>query len=419
MKAAGVDTRSPAEAGTLRWFITAWITVSTLLNYMDRQTLSVVAPLIRNEFKLTNEDYAHIVSAFLASYTVMYTVGGRFVDWIGERVGMAASIVWWSIATMLHSLATGALSLGIYRFILGIGEPANYPAALRATTSWFAKTERGLPIAIYSSGSSVGAIFAPPLIAWITLRYGWRLAFLAPGALGLVWVVVWLHIYHRPEAPAFERAVAAPLRWTDLLKDRNVQAIFFARLLADPVWYFYMFWTPEYLTRARGFSLAEIGLYGWIPFVAAGLGGVFGGAASDWLIRAGVAPATARRRVLYGAAAIAPLGIATGWIRSTSLAMLLISVAAFVCFVWFINTSALISDVFPEQVVGSVQGLVGTAGSGGGMLFSLLTGFLLDRSSYAIVFAIAGSMHVLASLILWGMKRDRSSLRPAGAEGVA
>src|SRR5690348_5007709 len=159
MIGAAVNGKSViAGTGRMRWFFIGWITVSTVLNYMDRQTLSMVAPILRDEFHLSNQDYSNIVSAFLVSYTVMYTVGGRFVDWIGERVGMAACIIWWSVATMLHSLAQGALSLGIFRFILGIGEPANYPAALKATTSWFAKEERGLPIAIYSSGSAVGAI---------------------------------------------------------------------------------------------------------------------------------------------------------------------------------------------------------------------------------------------------------------------
>ncbi len=394
----------------LRWFLIGWITLSSVLNYMDRQTLSVVAPLLRDEFKLTNQDYSNIVSAFLVSYTVMYTVGGWFVDWIGERIGMAACIIWWSIATMLHSLARGAFSLGVYRFVLGIGEPGNYPAALKATTSWFTKAERGLPIAVYSSASSLGAIIAPPLIAWLTLRYGWRYAFLVPGSLGLIWVVVWLRTYHRPEGnlDAVEPA-RPPVRWAALLGDRNVLALVLARLLADPVWYFYLFWTPEYLKRARGFSLAEIGLYGWIPFVAATVGGMSGGLASDRLIRGGTGPAAARRRVLYLSAVLAPLAALTGWVSSAGAAIALIAVIAFVSYVWFTNTAALVADVFPESVVGTVQGLIGTAGSGGGILFNLAVGFLLDRFSYTPVFLLAGSMHLAASLALWLLMRDRTA----------
>jgi ACS family hexuronate transporter-like MFS transporter len=409
----------------LRWFLTAWITVSTILNYIDRQTLSIVAPLLRDEFGLSNRDYSHIVNAFLVSYTVMYTVGGRIVDWIGERLGMAACIIWWSLATIAHSLAQGALSLGVFRFLLGIGEPANYPAALRATTSWFPKSERGLPIAIYSSGSAVGAVLAPPMIAWITVRYGWRYAFVIPGALGLLWVIVWLFAYRRPEQypqisaqdlawRAEENPMAASLgererpdRWRDLLRDRKVLGIVLARMIADPVWYFYLFWIPEYLKRERGFSLADIGLYAWIPFVAAGLGGMLGGVASDRLIQRGRAPSAARQRILYLAAAVAPAGMLTSVTASPWVALFLIAVVAFVCFCWFINTAALVSDVFPGRVVGSVQGLMGTSGSGGGILFTAMAGFLLDHFSYTPVFVLVGCMHVVASLILWSLFREK------------
>ncbi len=403
----------------LRWFLVSWITVSTILNYIDRQTLSIVAPLLRDEFDLSNQDYSNIVNAFLFSYTIMYTAGGRLVDWIGERISMAIFIVWWSVSTMLHSVAQGAAGLAAFRFLLGIGEPGNYPAALRAATSWFPKAERGLPIAIYSSGSAVGAVLAPPMIAWVTLHYGWRYAFLIPGALGLLWVVVWLAVYRRPEEYrhipadqiAFRQADVPPTssaeRWRDLLKNRNVLAIVLARLVADPVWYFYLFWIPEYLKRGRGFSLSDIGFYAWIPFVAASLGGMIGGAFSDGLIRRGLAPAVARRRVLYVAAGVAPVGMFTSMAPSAAVALALIALVAFVCFCWFINTAALVSDVFPERVVGSVQGLMGTSGSGGGILFNALTGFLLDHFSYTAVFVTAGSMHIVASLILWSLMKER------------
>lgn len=388
------------ERNRLRWFIIGWITLSTILNYVDRQTLSILAPLLRDEFHLSNQDYSHIVTAFLVSYTVMYTVSGRVVDWVGERTGMAISIIWWSLATMMHSLAQGVLSLGIFRFVLGIGEPGNYPAALRATARWFSKSERGLPIAIYSSGSVVGAIAAPPLIIWLTLSYGWRIAFLLPGSIGLLWVIVWLMVYRLPKATPTPRD-AQPQRWVHLLRNRNVLAIVLARLIADPVWYFYLFWIPEYLKRERGMSLAEIGACAWIPFVAADLGGILGGLASDRLSRAGVPSALARRRVLIGSALIAPLGILTGVAGSAGIAIALICVVAFVCQCWFINTAAMASDVCRDDTVGSVQGLMGTAGSGGGILFTALVGFLVDHFSYVSVFALAGSMHMIAALVIW------------------
>jgi MFS transporter, ACS family, hexuronate transporter len=396
---------------TLRWVLILWITVSTVLNYMDRQTLSILAPLLRDQFHMSTEQYSNVVSAFLLSYTVMYTAGGAFVDAVGERIGMTACIVWWSVVTMLHSLAAGPLSLGALRFLLGIGEPGNYPAALRATTTWFPKKERGLPVAVYSSGSALGALLAPPLIAYITLRLGWRFAFILPGACGLIWVAVWLAIYRKPAEYGYSVASSPQSdgpkpSWRSLLRDRNVLGLFFARMIADPVWYFYLFWIPEYLKRERGFSLADIGFYAWIPFVAADLGGLFAGFSSDRLIQHGMPAACARRRVLYGAAALAPVGILTSRAQSNGAAIALIAVAGFICFVWFINTATLVSDVFPESVVGSVQGLIGSAGSAGGVLFNLITGFLVDHKGYGAVFALAGSMHLVAALILWGLMRD-------------
>jgi len=411
----------------LRWIIAGWLTLSTILNLIDRQTLSILAPLLRDKFHLSPQDYAHIVSAFLISYAVMYTVGGRFVDWIGERVGMAACILWWSICAMLTSLAQGFWSLGIIRFLLGIGEPGNYPAALRATTRWFPKAERGLPIALFSSGSAVGNIIAPPMIAGLMLLWGWRAAFIIPGALGLIWLVVWLWIYRLPEhLPGISQeelawirnensqgvasaSASGPQRWGDLLKDRNVLALVLCRLVSDPVWYFYLFWIPEYLTRERGFSLAEIGLYAWIPFVAGAVGGMVGGRASDRLVHAGVSPARARTRVLYISAAIAPLGMLTGKVHTAAMAIALIAVMAFVVYSWFINTAALIPDLFSEKVVGSVLGLMGTAGSAGAVVFTTLVGFLLTHYSYTAVFLLAGSMHLLASLILWSLLREPHS----------
>lgn len=387
-----------SRTGYLRWAVIVWIGLSTILNYVDRQTLSILAPVLRDEFHLTNQEYSHIVAAFLASYTVMYTVSGRIIDWIGERVGMAISIVWWSLATMAHSLAGGAFSLGVFRFLLGLGEPGNYPAALRATARCFSKPERGLPISIYSSGSALGAIIAPPLVTWIVLHHGWRSAFLIPGALGLLWVVVWLRLY-RPQTAAIQASI--PGRpWKALLRDRKVLGIVLARFIADPVWYFYLFWIPEYLRRAHGLTLAEIGLFAAIPFIAADFGGILGGYVSDRISRSGVPSPVARCRVLCAAALLAPLGTLTGVVSSAAMAIALISLVAAVCQCWFINTAALASDVCSEENVASVQGLMGTAGSGAGILFTTLIGILVDHYSYVSAFVVAGSMHLVAAVVI-------------------
>lgn len=423
------DHRFVAETLTyrrLRWLIVAWLTLSTVLNLIDRQTLSILAPFLRERFGLSPQDwqraYANIVSAFLVSYTVMYAVGGRLVDRIGERTGMALCIVWWSVCTMLTSMARSAFGLGGVRFLLGIGEPANYPAALRACTRWFPKAERGLPIAIFSSGSSAGNAIAPPLVASLTLAFGWRAAFILPGALGLLWTIVWLRLYRVPEEhPAVtldERLalrdaepIAVHERWIDLLRDRNVLALVLARFVSDPVWYFYLFYMPDYLKNERGFNLKDMAFFAWIPFVFGMCGGMAAGAISDWLIRRGWQPVTARTRVLYLSALAAPLGMLTTRATSAAAAIALMAVVAFIVYCWFINTAAVIPDLFSDRVVGSVLGLMGTAGSGAGILFAQLVGYILSRYSYAPAFLLTGSMHVAAALILWSLLRPLQRVR--------
>jgi ACS family hexuronate transporter-like MFS transporter len=410
----------------MKWVIAVWLALSTVLNVVDKQTLSILAPWLRDQFHLSIQGYSNVVTAFMISFTVMYTVGGRLVDWLGERVAMAACICWWSICTILTGFAQGAVSLGAVRFLLGLGEPGNYPAALRATTRWFPQADRGLPIALFSSGGALGNVIAPPLIAALAIGFGWRAAFFVPGALGLLWLAGWLAIYRLPsEYPGIRREEIQQLegeknipsigfgQWAALLKDRNVLALLLARLVSDPAWYFYVFWIPEYLRRERGFSLSDIGMYAWIPFVAGAIGGVLGGRASDVLIRRGVAPVKARSLILYSAAAIAPLGILTNRVHSASTAIALIAVMAFVAYTWFINTAAMIPDVVGQDVVGSVLGFIGTAGSAGGVLFTPLVGYLVSHDSYSVVFLIVGSMHLTGALIIRLFRMSPKTAAPA------
>jgi MFS transporter, ACS family, aldohexuronate transporter len=411
----------------MRWLIAGWLTLSVVLNVVDKQTLSILAPVLSEKFHLSVQDYSHVVTAFLVSFTLMYAVGGRLVDWVGERLGMAACILWWSLCTMATALASGGLSLGAIRFLLGIGEPGNYPAALRACTRWFPKEERGLPVATFSSGGAVGNMIAPPLISAITLYLGWRAAFLLPGALGLVWLAGWLLIYRVPaEYPGITReelraldtgaAGMRPPRWTALLTNRAVLALVLARLISDPVWYLYQFWIPVYLKQERGFTLADIGMYGWIPFVAGALGGMAGGRASDVLMRGGAPGAKARLRVRYLSSAVAPFGILITRVSSAAAAICLIAVVAFIVYSWFINTAAMIPDVVPENAVGSVLGIMGTAGSLGGALFQPLVGYLVAHYSFAPVFAMAGSMHVAGALVLWALMPGARAKSAIGGE---
>lgn len=405
----------------LRWFIIGWMTLSTILNLINRNTLSILAPTLKDKLGMTQEDYGYIIMVFQFSYSIMYVAGGRFVDRVGEKIGMTACIVWWSVATMLHALSRGVLSLGVFRFLLGVGEPGNYPAALRATARWFSKEERGFPIAVWSAGSSVGSLVSVPLIAFLALHFGWQMAFFVPGFLGVIWVAVWIMAYRMPSVSmdgfgAAAKALNGTARedakletFFAVLKDRKVRIIVLARLLTDPIWVFYLSWTPKYLAEVWKFNLADMGLYGWIPFLFGGFGGVFGGWASDQLIRRGFEPAAARKRLLYITGIIAPLGMLTGFVGSAGASIALIGLMAFICYVWFINTAALMSDIFPENSVGTVLGLAGGIGQVGGILIAWLAGYLLQNNySYTPLFFIAGSGHLLASVILFLFLKDKA-----------
>ncbi len=403
-----------------RWFLVGWLTVSTILNVIDKNTLAILGPTLKEEFGLSNQYFANLLNAFLLSYAIMYTVGGRLVDRFGDRICMTVFVFWWSISAMLHALARGAASLALFRFMLGIGEPGNYPAALRFTTRWFARDERGFPISIWSVGSSIGGLAAPPLIAFLTISFGWRMAFFVPGFVGLIWVLVWIMSYRLPARSLDEPNVSlrSPLvekeerkgseSLLDLIKNRKVLAIVLSRFVSDGVWLFYISWTPIYLAETWGYNLRDIGLYAWIPFLFGAAGGIFGGTFSDVMIRRGVTPARARKRVLYTAGIIAPVGMTIGFAYSSWMALALIAVIAFIVYIWFINTAALVTDTFPGRMVASVLGLMGTAGTIGGMGLNWLAGFILDHyHSYIPIFFVAGTGHLLATLILFFFLRDR------------
>ena len=419
----------------LRWFIVVWITLSTVLNLLCRQGLYLLAPVLErpDQLNLSAASYAKVVSIFALAYAVMYTVGGRITDWVGERIGLALFVSWWSLWTALTSLVHSVFGLGAVQFMAGLGEPGNYPAGLRAMTRWFSEAERGVPIAIFSCGSALGNILAVPVVTWIALTFGasvnpnWRATFVVMGVLGFLWTAVWLGIDQsnekisggdgKPRGTTHEQwpkaAEGSPSRWRDLLKNRNVLGLVMARLVSDPVWWFLIAFTPQYLASQRHFSLEETARYLWIPYLTGIAGGILGGYASDAFIRRGSRAAQARLRVLYISAAFAPLGIFISRVPSAGMAIALIAAMALVVYSWFINTAAIIPDVLSKRDVGTVLGLMGTAGSLGGFLFIRMVGFLLTHYSYTIVFLLAGSMHVLAALILWRTMK----LQPAS--GVA
>jgi len=373
---------------------------ATVINYVDRQTLSVAAPVLRDQFHMSNVEYARVVFAFLLAYTLSNGVSGPVIDRLGTRLGYALSMVWWSVAALLHAFATGGLSLGIYRFLLGIGEAGNWPAGVKVATEHFPEHERALASGIFNSGSAVGAILAPPLVAWILLRYGWPPAFVAVGAVGLIWLVLWLPAYRTPHAVAAEFQ-APPIPVRVLVRTRVVLAFTFSKIFLDPVWYFYIFWFPEYLKRARGFDMAAIGKYSWIPFAAAGVGNLLGGGLSGWLRRRGASLTVARKGAVTLFAVLMTSAIGAVLVQQAWLAIALVSIAMLGYTGSLANMLALPGDVFPKNAVASVYGLASMGSGFGGMLFTLITGWVVDHYSYTPVFIGFGLLPLICATILW------------------
>jgi len=406
----------PTKIRNLRWYILTLLFLVTVINYVDRQTLSIAIPVIREQYGLTNTDYSRIVFAFIFAYTIMQGVSGKLIDHFGTRVGFILFITWWSAATMLHAAAQGIWSFCAFRFCLGLGEAGNWPGAVKAVAEWFPPQERAFAAAFFNSGSSLGAVFAPPLISWTILRFGWRAGFVMTGALGFLWLIAWLFFYDSPEKHRLitedERALilqyhgttpppAGPsLRWAELFRYRQLWALLVTRVLIDPVWWFYVFWLPEYLKRQRAFSLAEIGRFAWIPFFTAGVGGFVGGGLSSYLVKRGWKLSLARKIVLLASGVSMIAGIPAALTPSSTRALLFISIATFAYGSFAAVFLALPADIFPKSVVASVYGIAGTAAGFGGMAFTLITGKVVDKFSYLPIFVAAGILPVVAVILL-------------------
>jgi ACS family hexuronate transporter-like MFS transporter len=403
----------------LRWWIAGLLWLVTLINYVDRQCLSVLAPVLRDEFAMSGVDYGRVVSAFMLAYLIGQTVAGRLMDWLGTRAGFALCVIWWSAAAMLHGAVRSALQLGAARFLLGLAQAGNWPGGVKAVSEWFPLRERAFAVGLFNSGSTVGAMVAPPLVAALALTFGWRLAFVITGATGFLWLAAWLVLYKAPERHPWLRREELELiqsdrapetrscgvRWAFLLRQKPVWGLVLGRMLADPVWWFYVFWLPEYLKRERHFSLAMIGYFGWIPFLAAVLGCLAGGAASGRLIKRGHDTLRARKAVMLACALLMMCGIPAATVAAAWGAIALISVATFAYSAWASNILTLPADLFPPAVVASVSGLSGTGAATGGMAFMLLIGYVVDRFSYAPVFVAAGVMPLAAfAIVAWGVR---------------
>lgn len=375
---------------------------ATLINYLDRQTLSVVAPVLREQFQMSNIAYSQVLFAFLLAYTVMNGVSGTIIDRLGTRAGYALCIAWWSLAAVLHVFTQGPLTLGLFRFLLGMGEAGNWPAAVRVVVEWFPKQERALASGLFNAGSAAGAILAPPLIAYILLQFGWRATFLLSGTLGFIWLCFWWPIYHAPDQTAAAEGNPPASVWS-LLRTRFVWSFMLSKVFMDPAWYFYTFWFAEYLKEARHFDMASIGKFGWIPFLVAGLGNIFGGWLSAFLLKRGVSVTIARKSTITFFAVVMMAAIPAVLVSSVWLSIVFISIAMAGYTGGLANMLVLPGDVFPKNVVGSVYGLASMGAGFGGMLFTLLTGWVVDQYSYTPVFIGFGLIPLVGAAILWTM----------------
>ena len=365
-------------AGRVRWWIAWTLFFSTVINYISRQTFSVLAPLIAAQYHLSHADLGKILGAFQISYSITWLLGGIFLDAVGTRLGLALAVVFWSVVNMLTGFASSVFGFASFRFLLGMGEGLNWPGASKTVAEWFPARERSLAVAIFDSGSSIGGALAALAVPLVAMAFGWRSTFVVSGLLGFVWLALWLRVYHPldrhprvtpqevaliragQEIPAVsaERGVA---RWLKLARNRNTWGIVLGRALTDPIWWFYVFWLPQYLSDARGFSLKQIALFAWMPFIAADLGNFTGGLVSGYFIRRGVAVLKVRVWVCVVSTVPILAGIPAASVHSVYTAIALICVALWGYASWSTMGLTLPSDLFPHDVVATVTGLSGLA----------------------------------------------------------
>ncbi len=409
-----------AHPGRARWWILAFLFLSTVLNYVDRQTLSILAPMVQADLGIDDRGYASIVQGFLLAYTLAHLGAGWLTDRVGPKVGLALFVGWWSAANIVTGFVHSAIQLGAARFALGLGEAGNYTAAPKTVSERFPAHERGFAVGVYTAGAMVGATIAPPLIGWLALAHGWRMAFIATGALGFIWIIGWWLVHRNaplaengPDAAGREDGAAAgSLGWLPLLKQRPVWGLAMARMVTDPVWYFYLFWFPKYMIDERGMTLMQMAQVAWIVYLAADLGALGGGWASGRLVRRGMSPASSRLCLMAGAAVLAPLGASIAGGPSITATFAFAAVVALAHLVFMTNITTLAVDTFPRQHVATIFGII-AAGSGfGGMLSTKLVGELASNGSYHNVFLGMAVLHPIGWLIAWWATRRPS--RTAG-----
>lgn len=407
----------------LRWVIIGLVFFATLINYIDRLTISVLAPLITKDLNLSNTEFGGIATWFLFAYTISQTLSGKLYDRIGIKKGFTVSIIVWSLAAMAHAFATGLRSLSAFRFVLGLGEAGNWPGAAKTVAEWFPARQRAFGMAIFNSGAALGSVVAPPVIVALTAYFGhWQETFIVTGALGFIWLILWRLIYDTPERHKWlskreydliredetgkEHQVVPEEKapgWFRLLTYRQTWAIVLARFLVDPIWWLYITWLPLFLHQVHGFDLKQIGLFAWVPYVAADAGSLFGGWLSGFLISRGWTVNAARKAVIGLGACLMPAGILAAFTPDSMTALALIGVVLFGFQVWINNVQTLPSDFYSSKAVGSVAGLGGTGAGIGSMIFIFTTGWVVDHFSYTPILITAGILAPVGTLVLFAV----------------
>lgn len=409
MPATPTAAKPSSRASHFRWVICTLLLFGVTKNYMDRQVLGVLKTTLQHDLGWNEIDYGNLVFAFQGAYAVGMVVVGGLVDRLGTRLGYALAMVFWSLASMGHAIGSSFASFAIARSALGFGEAGVFPASIKTVAEWFPKKERALATGIFNAGTNAGAIVTPFIVPWISTHWGWRWAFVVTGALGFVWLVFWLILYRKPEehpqCSAEELSYirsdppepATKIKWARLLPYRQTWAFVLAKFMTDPIWWFYLFWVPDFLQRRHGLVLTQIGWPIAAIYVLGDAGSVLGGGMSSWLIHRGNSINASRKiALLVSALLVVPIVFASR-VDGLWAAVLLIGFAAAGHQGFSANLFTLTSDLFPKQAVGSVVGLGGMAGAIGGMLIAKIVGHVLQwTGSYLVPFLIAGSAYLLA-----------------------
>lgn len=396
--------------GRVRWLMCALLFFAATINYMDRQVIGLLKPTLQAQLGWTEIGYGRIIVSFQVAYGVSLLFIGKWIDRLGTRIGFTLAVLFWSVSAMAHAAATSMFQFGLARFSLGIGEAGSFPASIKSVAEWFPKRERALATGLFNSGANVGAFMAPLLVRWLTHRFGWRMAFVGTGVLGIVWIVAWLALYHRPEESrlvsakelAFirsdpETVTTTAVPWSVMVRLRQAWAVGLGKFFTDPIWWVYLFWMPDFLHKNFGLELSGMALPLFVVYTGASVGSVSGGWLSSSLLKRGWSENAARKTaMLVCALAVTPVMLAARTSHAW-FAVSLVALAAGAHQGWSANIYTLVSDMFPRGAVASVVGFGTLMGSIGGMIMSYGVGDILQKKgSYLLVFLIAGTAYLVA-----------------------